>query len=242
MNRLQGSLTASCVFSHADNVFRSTNNESIVQNSARFAMEYRQMEQRVRMDVPTLADPAVRDLFQESDLFVRAFSGVSSFGLLSPFDLLRILTLLSELVAHALVLWSLTLAAHGSHAHWILFFSAASSLAPLLAAAFGARATPHRYEDTRTTRELHAAAKQDKMRALAHSDVFRPEIALFGLAPWILQNWAKARRYVLGLDDAARLEAPGLLTAVYSNAHLGSLSSALQNVSARSLDVDGRPR
>jgi len=47
----------------------SASNESIVLSSARFFVEYKQMEHRVRLDVPTLADPLVRDLLQESDLF-----------------------------------------------------------------------------------------------------------------------------------------------------------------------------
>ncbi|KAF7794519.1 hypothetical protein EIP86_005653 [Pleurotus ostreatoroseus] len=213
----------------------ATHNEAVVQASARFAMEYRQMEQRVRMDVPTLADPAVRDLFHESDLFVRSFSGVSSFGLLSPLDLLRVLTLLSELASHALVLLSLAAAARGTPAQWALLVGAASALAPLLAALVCAHAAPpcgYEYEDARGVRERRAAAKQERMRALAQSDAFRPEVALFGLAPWILQNWAKSRRHVLGLDGAAPPDggAPSVLSAVYQNAHLGSLSAALQNI------------
>jgi len=67
----------------------ATSNENIVTGSARFFIEYKQMEQRVRLDVPTLDDPIVRSLLQESDLFVRSFSG-SGFGLLSPLDFIRI--------------------------------------------------------------------------------------------------------------------------------------------------------
>ena len=45
-------------------------------------MERRQLEQRLRLDLPTLADPEVRDLLQESDLFVRSFTGLGfGFGL-----------------------------------------------------------------------------------------------------------------------------------------------------------------
>ncbi|KAH9978121.1 P-loop containing nucleoside triphosphate hydrolase protein [Lactifluus volemus] len=47
----------------------ATNNEHYLQNSARFMVEYQQMEQRVRLDIPTLSDPTVRDLLAESDLF-----------------------------------------------------------------------------------------------------------------------------------------------------------------------------
>ena len=61
----------------AIDLFFSSSNENIVQSSARFLIEYRQMEQRVRLDVPTLADPAIRDLLHESDLFVRSFNILS---------------------------------------------------------------------------------------------------------------------------------------------------------------------
>ena len=97
------------------------------------------------MDVPTLSDPVIRDLFQESELFVRSFSGTSSFGLLSPFDFLRILTLLSELVSHVLVLWTLTVG--GTHVG-ILVFSVASSLLPVLMT-YWRRGEAYHYEDTR---------------------------------------------------------------------------------------------
>ena len=86
------------------------------------------MAQRVRMDVPTHADPAVRDLFAESELFVRSFAG-AGFGLLSPLDLLRLLTLLAELASHALVLWSLT--ARGTHLS-VLLFTLVSAMLPLV--------------------------------------------------------------------------------------------------------------
>ena len=66
------------------------------------------MEQRLRLDIPTLSDPLVRDLLQESDMFVRSFNGFSAFGLFSPFDFLRLLTLMSELMTHLFVLSSLT--------------------------------------------------------------------------------------------------------------------------------------
>ena len=102
-------------------------NADIVQSSARYIMEYRQMEQRLKMDVPTLERPQIRDLFQESELFVRSFSGMSSFGLLSPLDLFRILTLISELTSHAVMLWTLT--SRGTHG-WLLLFSVFSTVFP----------------------------------------------------------------------------------------------------------------
>src|SRR5882762_9706923 len=107
----------------------STENETLVHNSARFFVEYQQMDQRLRLDIPTLADPVVRDLLQESDLFVRSFNGMGGFALLSPFDFIHVLALLSELFAHIWVLLSLT---GGSEHLGALFISLLSALLPLL--------------------------------------------------------------------------------------------------------------
>lgn len=195
-----------------------------MQNSARFIMEYKQMNQRIRMDVPTMADPIIRDLFQESDLFVRSFSGVSGFGLLSPFDIIRVLTLVSELVSHMLVLWSLT--SNASH-HWILVFSIASTVLPLLLPFMGCSRTY--YGEHQTAQEVRSVAKQEKMRALAHSESYRPEVSLFGLGPWILQSWAKARKVVLGLESNPMSE-PSMSSTLLSQMNMSDLLTALQNV------------
>ena len=70
-------------------------------------MERRQLEQRLRLDLPTLADPVIRDLLHESDLFVRSFTGLGfGFGLFSPFDLVRLLSSIAEVATQLLVLYS----------------------------------------------------------------------------------------------------------------------------------------
>ncbi|KAF6762807.1 P-loop containing nucleoside triphosphate hydrolase protein [Ephemerocybe angulata] len=84
-----------------------TTNENIVLGSARFFIEYKQMEHRVRLDVPTLADPQVRDLLQESDLFARSFSG-GGFGFISPLDFINIFSLLIEILSHLWLILTLT--------------------------------------------------------------------------------------------------------------------------------------
>ncbi|KAI0092628.1 P-loop containing nucleoside triphosphate hydrolase protein [Irpex rosettiformis] len=200
-------------------------NADIVQSSARFIMEYRQMEQRLRMDVPTLENPHIRDLFQESELFVRSFSGMSSFGLLSPLDLFRVLALISELASHAVMLWSLT--SSGTHV-WLLLFSVISTIFPLLLSPW----TRNRDlgEDTHDVKEAHATAKQNRMRGLAHSDIHRPEIVLFGLGPWILQSWAKARRLTLGLEQNRLGEDEWPYGSLFSQLNLTGAIDALQNI------------
>ena len=189
-------------------------------------MEYRQMEQRLRMDVPTLADPQIRDLFQESDLFVRSFSGVSSFGLLSPLDFLRILTLISELVSHAWMIWSLTF---GSTHLWLLLFSVLSSILPLILSYWNPNS--NYFEEHHDATEARAVAKQNRMHAMAYSDVDRPEIVLFGLGPWILQTWAKARKVTLGIDNQLNSPKYAFASSLRSQINVSNILATLQNVS-----------
>jgi hypothetical protein len=155
------------------------------------------MEKRLQLDVPSLSDPVTRDLFQESDLFVRSFSGMTSLGLMSPFDFVSILTLTSEIISHLYVIYTLT----NDPAHfWILLFSLSSALVPFILPWFHTgRAHP---DSLYTPQEAQAAERQEKMRHLAHNDPYRPELLLFGLGPWILENWARARKSLLGLEKA----------------------------------------
>lgn len=205
--------------------FRRTANEDIVQSSARFSLEYRLMEQRVRMDVPTLTDSNIRDLFHESDLFVRSFSGAANFGLFSPLDLLRILTLLSETLSHIFVLWTLT--TNPTHLS-LLAFSIISFIIPLLIS--WCRQNPEYTDNGQDIRAARASAKQNKMRAMAQSDAYRYEVVLFGLGPWILDNWAKARKATLGLDQSRSFSSNNLFSTITSNVDVAGLLMAFQNV------------
>ena len=153
------------------------------------------MEKRLQLDVPSLSDPVTRDLFQESDLFVRSFSGMTSLGLMSPFDLVSMLTLTSEIISHLYVIYTLT----SDFAHvWILLLSLVSAFIPFILPWFhiGRSHCGSLY----TPQEAQAAEKQEKMRHLAHNDSHRPELLLFGLGPWILDSWAQARKSLLGLE------------------------------------------
>lgn len=202
----------------------STENETLVHNSARFFVEYQQMEQRLRLDIPTLADPVVRDLLQESDLFVRSFNGMGGFGLLSPFDFVHILALLSELFAHIWVLMSLT---GGSEHMGALVISLFSALLPLLLKWCGFSQV---LSETRSSRqEARTAERQEKLRSLAYSDFHRPEIILFGLGPWILKSWATARKTMLGAEHSVPLKESGIPQFI-SQINVSDLLFALQNV------------
>ena len=170
------------------------------------------MEKRLQLDVPSLSDPVTRDLFQESDLFVRSFSGMSSLGLLSPFDFVSILTLVSEIISHLYVIYSLT----NDFAHiWILLFSLLSAFLPFVLPWFHTgRSHP---DSLYTPQEAQAAETQEKMRHLAHNDSHRPELLLFSLSPWILESWSQARKSLLGLEKPSIFRETAILGQVSFN-------------------------
>ncbi|KAJ7179429.1 P-loop containing nucleoside triphosphate hydrolase protein [Mycena filopes] len=197
--------------------FASVNNHKFT--SARFYVEYVQMEQRVRLDMPTLSDPAVRDLLQESDLFARSFSG-SGFGLLSPLDFIHIISLVTEIFSHLLLILSLT----GGATHYgVLLLSIFSATLPLFVTWF--RCSDAHSETLYTPREARAAERQEKMRNLAYNDSHRPEIELFGLGDWILKTWASARKVVLDSEQTNLRD-----SSLVSKLNFSDFLFALQNI------------
>ncbi|KAI9000933.1 P-loop containing nucleoside triphosphate hydrolase protein [Trametes punicea] len=202
-----------------------SSNENIVHASAQFFVEHAQLEYRLRADVPTLADAAINDLLQEADMFVRSFNGFSSFGLFSPLDLLRIVTLLSELLSHFWVLSSLTF---GATPLPVILLSVVLSTLPSILS--WSRSAPQPW-DSRTTRiEARLAAKQEVMRHLAHSDSYRPEVMLFHLGPWILRTWARARRTMLGLENRHESCERDLFSKFLSQVRLSGAFSAFEHI------------
>ncbi|KAF9246911.1 P-loop containing nucleoside triphosphate hydrolase protein [Melanogaster broomeanus] len=202
----------------------ATSNENIVHESARFFVEYQQIAQRLQLDIPTLADPVVRDCLQESDLFVRSFNGMGGFGLLSPFDFIQIFALISELASHLLVLLSLT---GGSSNLGALLLSLLSALVPpLLNRCMGAQSTP---DMTYTSDEARTAERQEKLRNLAYNDSHRQEVLLFGLGPWILQSWANARKAML-YDERTSPANQLTLSQLLNQINVSDLLFALQNL------------
>lgn len=195
---------------------RSTN-ENIVLGSARFFIEYKQMEHRVRLDVPTLADPQVRDLLQESDLFARSFSG-GGFGFVSPLDFINVFSLLVEVLSH---LWLILTLTRDASSFGVLLLSITSALLPFFLSNF--TSASGYYDNPISEKEARAAEKQERMRSLAYSDIHRPEISLFGLGDWILNSWSAARKVVLASEQPVSRT---------SSVHFSDFVYALQNVGA----------
>jgi hypothetical protein len=190
------------------------------------------MEQRVRLDIPTLSDPTVRDLLAESDLFVSSFQGAGGFGLLSPFDLIRVFSLISELASHIFVLSTISYGPLSIFALGISFLSAAY---PLVQSSLLPRTYPFDAPEY-SEEEIRLTEKQEQMRQLSLSDTHRPEVMLFGLGPWILQTWAAARKTVLGLHSSQQsLQSPS--NVFFSHLNVAEIIAALQNVSLHSINM-----
>jgi len=178
------------------------------------------MEQRVRLDVPTLADPTVRALLQESDLFARSFTG-GGFGMLSPLEFVHIFSLLTEIVSHLILIASLT---RGVSHFGVLLLSIFSTMLPLFLSWFSCPRDQR--ESVASAKEARAADRQERLRNLAYSDAHRPEIALFGLGDWILKSWSSARKIVLASEQPLYARN----TSILDQFNLSELVSAVQNV------------
>ncbi|KAJ3506782.1 hypothetical protein NLJ89_g6676 [Agrocybe chaxingu] len=198
----------------------AASNETVVLGSARFYIEYKQMEQRVRLDVPTMADPTVRSLLQESDLFARSFTG-GGFGMLSPLEFIHVFSLITEICSHMFLIVSLT---RGISHIGILLLSIFSTLLPVLLSWF--TCSRDQAESPTSAKEARAADRQERLRNLAYSDAHRPEIALFGLGDWILKSWSSARKFVLASEQPLYSRN----TSILDQFNLNELLSAFQNI------------
>lgn len=198
----------------------AASNENVVLGSARFFIEYKQMEQRLRLDIPTLADPTVRALLQESELFARSFGG-GGFGMLSPLDFIHVFSLMTEIASHIVLIVSLT---SGPFHFGILCLSIFSTLLPLFLSWFSCSRVQK--EHVASVKEARASDRQDRLRNLAYSDSHRPEIELFGLGDWILKSWSGARKIVLSFEQPAYARN----TSIIDQFNLMELISAVQNI------------
>ncbi|KAK7470967.1 hypothetical protein VKT23_002381 [Stygiomarasmius scandens] len=198
----------------------ANHNEAVILGSAKYFVEYQQLKQRTRLDVPTFSDPHIRDLLLESDLFARSFSG-GGFGSISPLDFFQLLALFTEIVSHLFLIFSVT----NTYTHiGILFLSLFSVALPL---ALPNSPFPGCSADSiYTSKEARAADRREKMRNLAYSDCYRPEVLLFGLEDWILKSWSSAWRVVY--DSEQTQFSPNL--SFFPGISASDLFFALQNI------------
>ncbi|KAH7344851.1 P-loop containing nucleoside triphosphate hydrolase protein [Rhizoctonia solani] len=186
----------------AESLFDSitTQNETLVQQSVRYRVEYLQIQLRLRLDIPTLADPDVTALLNESDMFVRSFSGAGGFGLLSPFDLIRTVSTFSELATQLYLVWSMSAGLLDASHILTLVFAFLPSLLSWASSRVSQLLSCPWPDYSEESEGAEHSERHERMRRLAHDNHHKPEILLFGLSDWILENWANARKSVLGLS------------------------------------------
>jgi hypothetical protein len=192
-------------------------------------VEHQLFSRRAHLDAPALADPTVRDLLQESELFVGSFSSTGGMGVFSPLEAIRMLSLISELLAHVYILFSLT----RSSAHvGLLVLSLVSHVLPVvdLRAWLGLSERSREFEGY-TAAESESMERQLRMRNLVYGDAYRAELMLFGLSDWVTESWASARRAMLGIEEDCHQDgSEGLLSAVLAHVNVSGFSNVLQNV------------
>lgn len=158
------------------------------------------MQIRLRLDMPALLDPEVKDLLAETDMFVRSFSGMGTFMLLSPLDMIRMFTTLAEIISQGFVLWSMSLSsarAFTTSQHWTEIMILAMATFPTICNFFNARlafSTDRWSHSLEEDEGMRLAERHERMHNLAYSDRFKREVLLFGMGEWILQSWAEAKR------------------------------------------------
>lgn len=186
------------------------------------------MQTRLRLDIPSLSDPIVRDLLYESDLFVQSFGGLGGFGLLSPLDIINGLTTVSQVASQAYVLYTMSRQSF-THTHAIalisVFFPTIMSFVNSLICPLDSwSSAPYGAE------EAKIAERHEQMRYMAYNDHFKPEITLFGLADWILATWASTRRSLLGMKDQPTSSFSSV-TREFVQSSAREMSTMLRNVS-----------
>jgi len=170
----------------------------------RLHFQYVQLQNRLRLDIPALADPLVQDLLDESNRFVNAFaSGANT--ILTPLGLVNLLRDCSQIVSQAAVLHKLY---HSSSSRRTFIFTTLLIILPkfpsLLRYMQNWVLSPEDdWPDDTFSRHATAVKRRiARMENLAYLSMYKAEIVLFGLADWILAEWNKATMEDMKLDQA----------------------------------------
>jgi len=185
------------------------------------------MRTRLRLDIVSLSDPQIRDLLHESDLFINSFS--SSFGPLSPLDLLSAFTTLADAGAQCFILWNLTDAASWTLQPVFLLVALMPTLLNLSSFFVSPGRSPWAPADGAIPTHSEQA---ERMRTLAFSDHYRQEVIFFNLASWIMKEWRHARSQLLRAEsESAESSRSTFMQSVLHNG-TSEVIHLIQNVSA----------
>ncbi|KAG9055122.1 hypothetical protein FS842_003093 [Serendipita sp. 407] len=214
----------------------ATHNEDVVQQTARYHVEYLQMSIRLKLDMPALLDPEVTDILAEADMFVRSFSAMGSFMLLSPLDMIRMFTTLAEIISQAFVLWSMSLSsarAFQTSQHWTEIMILAMATFPSILSFFNARlafSTDRWSHSLEESEESKLEEKHERMKILACSERTKREVLLFGMGQWILESWAEAKR-ALAVKPTSVLDSTKTATQTFAHSTSLEFFSLIQTFS-----------
>jgi hypothetical protein len=118
--------------------------------------------------------------------------------------MIRIFTTISEILSQAFVLWSMSLSsarAFHTSQHWAELLIIGLAIFPTLFSFFNscfAFPLSDRWSQSlQDSEDARLEERHERMRGLAYSDSFKPEVLLFGLRTWILQSWADAKRSLM---------------------------------------------
>jgi hypothetical protein len=118
--------------------------------------------------------------------------------------MIRIFTTISEILSQAFVLWSMSLSsarAFHTSQHWAEFLILGLAIFPTLFSFFNscfAFPLSDRWSQSlQDSEDARLEERHERMRGLAYSDSFKPEVLLFGLRTWILQTWADAKKSLM---------------------------------------------
>ena len=118
--------------------------------------------------------------------------------------MIRIFTTISEILSQSFVLWSMSLSsarAFHTSQHWaellILGLAIFPTLFSFFNSCFAFPLSDRWSQSLQDSEDARLEERHERMRGLAYSDSFKPEVLLFGLRTWILQSWADAKRSLM---------------------------------------------
>ena len=118
--------------------------------------------------------------------------------------MIRIFTTISEILSQAFVLWSMSLSsarAFHTSQHWaellILGLAIFPTLFSFFNSCFAFPLSDRWSQSLQESEDARLEERHERMRGLAYSESFKPEVLLFGLRTWILQSWADAKKSLM---------------------------------------------
>ncbi|KZW03861.1 P-loop containing nucleoside triphosphate hydrolase protein [Exidia glandulosa HHB12029] len=225
LGRLVATELARVLFEHGFE-FLTSEKESRIRQDVKLRIESLQLQMRLRLDMPSLSDPEVRDLLHESDLFVRSFSG--GLGPLSPLDFLSVFTTFADFAAQLWLLWTIADFGLASSTPWILFISLLPTLLGVTTSWLGAlQPWP---QSPAGSHDAAYSEQSERMRTLAFSEAYRQEVLFFGLGPWILQSWKSARKELLRVQTITAAASCASMARTFVHSGSSEVISLIQHV------------